>query len=81
MRWPVLSVDEEVVGALSSEGGFESLVGSKQASLSLDVAAVKRHLLALLPRDSVFQVPQRRGRLLSEHRGLAFKKGPVGSDN
>ena len=26
MGWPALSVDEDVVGALSSEGGFESLV-------------------------------------------------------
>ena len=70
----MLSVDEDVVGALSSEGGFECLVGNKQASLSLDVAAVKRHLLALLPRDSVFQVPQGTGPRLWDHRrGLPLR--------
>jgi EAL and modified HD-GYP domain-containing signal transduction protein len=59
MGWQALSVDEDVVGALSSEGGFESLVGSKPAFISLDVAAVKGHTLAFLPRDSVFQVPEK----------------------
>ena len=71
MGWPVLSVDEEVVSALSSEGGFESLVGSKPVFLSLDVAAVKGHALAFLPRDSIFQVPVHRkgkGRRPWDHR-------------
>jgi hypothetical protein len=51
-RWSVL---------YPSEGGFESLVGSKPAFLSLDVADVKGHALAFLPRDSIFQVPEREG--------------------
>ena len=45
---------------LSSEGGFESLGGEQTGfSLSLDVAAVKGPVLAFLPRDSIFQVPER----------------------
>ena len=58
-KWPALSVDEDVVGAVSSEGGFERLTGSKRAFLNLNVAAVKGEMLALLPRNSVFQVPER----------------------
>ncbi len=56
MRWPALSVDEDVVGAISSEGGFESLVGTKPAFLNLKAAAVKGNMLAFFPKDSVFQV-------------------------
>ena len=58
-KWPALSVDEDVVGAVSSEGGFERLTGSKRAFLNLNVAAVSGEMLALLPKNSVFQVPER----------------------
>jgi EAL and modified HD-GYP domain-containing signal transduction protein len=58
-KWPALSVDEDVVGAISSEGGFESLIGNKPAFLNLSAAAMKGDMLAFLPRDSVFQVPER----------------------
>ena len=58
-KWPALSVDEDVVGAVSSEGGFERLTGSKRAFLNLNVAAVRGEMLALLPKNSVFQVPER----------------------
>ncbi|MGA2107678.1 MAG: hypothetical protein ABSH25_08535, partial [Syntrophorhabdales bacterium] len=58
-KWPAMSVDEDVVGAVSSEGGFESLIGNKPAFLNLDAAAMKGDVLAFLPRDSVFQVPER----------------------
>ena len=59
MRWPVLSVDEDVVGALSSEGGFESLVGSTPAFLTLDVASMKGDMVAFFPKNIVFQIPER----------------------
>jgi len=59
VRWPVLSVDEDVVGALSSEGGFESLVGSTPAFLTLNVASMKGDMVAFLPKNIVFQVPER----------------------
>jgi len=59
LRWPALSVDEHVAGDVSSEGGFERLTGSRRAFLTLDVAAMKGNALALLPRNSVFRIPER----------------------
>ena len=59
LRWPALSVDEHVAGDVSSEGGFERLTGSRRAFLTLDVAAMKGDTLSLLPRNSVFQIPER----------------------
>ena len=58
-KWSPLSVDGDVVDAVSSEGGFERLTGSKRAFLNLNVAAVNGEMLALLPKNSVFQVPER----------------------
>jgi len=58
LRWPALSVDEDVAGDVSSEGGFERLTGSRRAFFTLNVAAMKGDTLALLPKNSVFQVPE-----------------------
>jgi len=58
-KWPALSVDEDVVGAVSSEGWFKRLTGSKPTFLNLDMGVMKEDMLALLPRNSVFQVPER----------------------
>ena len=58
-RWPALSVDEDVVGAVSSEGGFEKLTGTKRAFLNLNVVAMNAEMLELLPKNAVFQVPER----------------------
>ena len=58
-KWPALSVDDDVVGAVSSEGGFERLAGNKRTFLNLDVGVMKGDMLALLPKNSVFQVPER----------------------
>jgi len=59
LRWPALSVDDDVVGAVSSEGGFERLSGNKRVFLNLNLAVIKGDMLALLPRNSVFQIPER----------------------
>ena len=59
LKWPPLSVDEDVVGAVSSEGGFERLAGSSRAFLNLDMAAMKGDMRSLLPRNSILQVAER----------------------
>jgi len=58
-RWQALSVDGDVVDAVSSEGGFERLTGSKRAFLNLNVAALNGEMLAILPKNSVFQVAEK----------------------
>jgi c-di-GMP-related signal transduction protein len=58
-RWPALSVDGDVVDAVCSEGGFERLAGSKRAFLNLNVAALNGEMLAILPKNSVFQVAEK----------------------
>ena len=59
VKWPALGVDEDVISALSAEGGFKSLVGSKPAFLNLKAAALRKDVLAFLPKESVFHVPER----------------------
>jgi c-di-GMP phosphodiesterase len=58
-RWPVLNVDEHVVDAVSADVGFERLTGNKRTFLNLDVAVAKMEMLALLPKSSVLQIPER----------------------
>ena len=58
-KWPALSVDEDVAGAISTEIGFERLTGNKRTFLNLDVGGMKGDMLALLPKNSVFQVQER----------------------
>ncbi len=58
-KWPVVSVDEDVVAAVSSGGGFKRLTGKTRTFLTLDVRVMKGDLLALLPKESVFQVPEK----------------------
>ena len=57
-KWPALSVDGEVVSAVSSEGGFKRLTGNRPTFLNLDMGVTKGEILPLLPRNSVFQVPE-----------------------
>ena len=59
LRWPALSVDADMVGAVSSEPGFERLTGNKRTFLKLDMGVMKADILALLPRSSVFQIPEK----------------------
>ncbi len=58
-KWLALSVDEDVVGAVSSDGGFERLTGKTRTFLNLDVRVMKGDIRALLPKNSVLQVPER----------------------
>ena len=58
-RWPVLSVDEDVAGAVSSEGGFKRLTGNTRVFLDLDPGVMNGDILALLPKNSIFHVPER----------------------
>jgi c-di-GMP-related signal transduction protein len=57
-KWPVLAVDEDIIGAMSSEGGFESLVGSLPAFFTLNVASMKGDAPAFFPKNVVFQIPE-----------------------
>lgn len=58
-RWPVLNLNEDVVDAVSSDMGFERLTGSKRTFLNLDMAVLKAETLALLPKTTVFQIPEK----------------------
>ena len=59
LRWPSLSVDEEVASTISSEGGFQRWTRNNRAFLLLDVSAMKADVLALLPKNSILQVPEK----------------------
>ena len=59
LNFSPLSVDADVVGAVSSEGGFKRLTGNKPTFLNLDMGVTKGDMLALLPKNSVFQVSER----------------------
>jgi len=59
LRWPSLSVDEEVASTISSEGGFQRLTRNNRTFLLLDVSAMKADVLALLPKNSILQVPEK----------------------
>lgn len=58
-KWPVFSLNEEAVGAVSSDVGFERLTGNKRTFLNLDTDVMKTEVLALLPKNSVFQIPEK----------------------
>lgn len=58
-KWPALSVDGEVAGAVSSGGGFERLTGNKRVFLDLGADLIQGDVLALLPKNSIFRVSER----------------------
>jgi EAL and modified HD-GYP domain-containing signal transduction protein len=58
-RWPIQNVNGDVVEVVSSEIGFERLTGNKRIFLNLDTAVLKPEMLALLPRNSVFQIAEK----------------------
>jgi EAL and modified HD-GYP domain-containing signal transduction protein len=61
-KGPALSVDEGVVGAVSSGGGFERLTGNKRVFLDFSADLMQADTLALLPRNSIFRVAERDAR-------------------
>jgi EAL and modified HD-GYP domain-containing signal transduction protein len=58
-KFPALSVDEDVVGAVSSGGGFERLTGNKRVFLDLGADLMQGDMFALLPKNSIFRISER----------------------
>jgi len=58
-KWPAMIVDEDMVGEVSSGGGFERLTGNKRTFFNLDLAVMKADMIALLPKNSIFQVSEK----------------------
>jgi c-di-GMP-related signal transduction protein len=59
--WPVITLDPNVIGAVSDGVGFERLSGGKKAFLSTDMLMTEVETLRTLPKGSVLQVAEKDG--------------------
>jgi c-di-GMP-related signal transduction protein len=59
--WPSISLDQDVIAAMSQGGGFERITGGKRAFVSADMLSTELEALKALPKGCVVQVPERDG--------------------
>ncbi|OPY64789.1 MAG: HDOD domain protein [Syntrophorhabdaceae bacterium PtaU1.Bin034] len=61
LRWPLTTVDAEVIEAVSEAGGFERLIGNRQAFVSINPELLEAGEIDSLPKGTVLQISEKDG--------------------